>query len=311
MTSGHWDNVSCPICPADTRSIPYLTCCDRLREPRFRNYHLVSCLRCGLIFLNPRPTAGDASEFYQEDGYDPFLSLQSPRRLLDRIYELARKRTLAWKKRLVGRLVPPGSRILDIGCGTGEFPAVCQLSDYIVEGIEPEPGAARWARERFGLKVHTGDLDSVSAEAGRFRLVTLWHVLEHMPNPTGALESISHLLDPEGAILIALPNIRSLDARIYGPWWVALDAPRHLWHFSGHQLELILQKSGFKLIRSGMLPLDTFYNSLHSELILKKAKGVLQILLLPFRLTFTIITSLLWGFVSGHHSGMYYIFRRY
>ncbi len=249
------------------------------------------------------------SKFYQEDGYDPFLSLQSQRRLLDRIYELARKRTLTWKKRLVGRLVQTGSRILDIGCGTGEFPAILSR-DYAVEGIEPEPSAARWARERFGLKVHTGDVDSFSAETGKFDLITLWHVLEHVPNPSDALESISHLLDPEGTILIALPNIRSFDARIYGPWWVALDAPRHLWHFSGRQLELILHKSGFKLIKSGMMPLDTFYNSFHSELILKKAKGVSQILLLPVRLTFTIIASLLWGFLSGQHSGMYYIFKR-
>ncbi len=238
------------------------------------------------------------------------MSLQSATGgLLDKIYESARKRTLTWKKRLVGRLIPPGSRILDIGCGTGEFPAVLS-QDYIVEGIEPEPRAARWACERFGLKVHTGDLDSVNIEAGGFRLVTLWHVLEHMPNPTGALESINRLLDPEGTVLIALPNIRSLDARLYGPWWVALDAPRHLWHFSAPQLELILQKYGFKLIKSGMMPLDTFYNSLHSELVLKKAKGVLQILLLPVRLTFTIITSLFWGLVSGHHSGKYYIFKK-
>jgi len=309
LAGGHWEEVTCPVCSPNAESVPYITCSDRLREPQLRNYQLLRCTGCGLIYLSPRPTSTAIGEFYQDKGYDPFLSLGTPRNLRERTYSSLRGWTLKWKKRLIKRLAAKGAHILDIGCGTGEFLAAL-AQDYHVEGIEPEPNAARWAQERFGLKVHTGSIENAAFDTEKFDLVTLWHVLEHVPSPSRDLDFINRILTNEGRLLIALPNIRSLDARIYGPYWVALDAPRHLWHFSKPSLELLARKSGFKLTKSGMLPLDTFYNSLYSEIILKQAKGNMQLIPAPVRLTFSIISSLIWGVLSGQHSGKYYIFRK-
>ena len=271
------------------------------------NYHLVECPGCGFIYLSPRPPSERIDEYYQDPGYDPFLSIQEPQRFLERLYELARRFTLTWKKRIVRQLVPYGVDILDVGCGTGEFLAVLQ-PDFNVEGIEPEPRAAQWARERFGFKVHTGNPESADLPAGKFRLISLWHVLEHVPEPVSTLRLLTNALAEKGRILIAAPNIRSVDAKIYGSSWVAIDAPRHLWHFSKPQLEHLALKSGLKLTGSGMLPLDTFYNVLHSELLCRQIKGASQVVLMPFRMTIALLASLTWGLFSGQHSGRYYIF---
>ena len=273
------------------------------------NYSLSRCAGCGLVFLNPRPALEHSGVHHREDGYDPFLSLRQSRGLLDTAYVRLRNWTLKWKKRLARRITADHGKVLDIGCGTGEFLKVL-MQDYQVEGIEPEPQAAQWARERFGLKVHTGYLADIPLEDGKYDLVTLWHVLEHIPDPAGELNRIHRLLSNPGKLLVALPNIRSLDARIYGSCWIAIDAPRHLWHFTHNPLILLAAKCGFSLVQSGMLPLDTFYNTLYSELLCREIKGAGSLLLAPLRLPLATALSLLVGAVSGQHSGIYYIFRK-
>ena len=309
MTAGRWEEVSCPICPPGTGSDPNLTCSDRLDEPQRRIYRLVRCKGCGLIYLNPRPAPVEAGEFYRNEGYDPFISLRAPRGLFEKSYRLARRLTTTWKRRLVGRRVSRGGRILDVGCSTGEF--IARLAkDYRCEGVEPEPEAAQWARERLGLKVYTGELSDAHLKTGSYDLVTLWHVLEHLPDPAGVLTEIHRLLAESGHLLIALPNIRSLDAVIYGASWVALDAPRHLWHFSPSQLKRLARQTGFRLTTSGMLPFDTFYNVYLSEKLCLDIHGWSQPIISPFRMTAAALGSLIWGGLTGLHSGKFYIFEK-
>jgi len=302
-------NVKCPICKPGTATLPFLRCSDRFSNPKDRKHNLTICSGCGLVFLNPRPDEKELSASYQAEKYDPFLSTQSRLSLVDRLYAILRDRVLVWKKSLISNIIVPGASILDIGCGTGEFLGVLN-EDYNVVGIEPEPKAARWAASRFGFKVHTGDLNNASSQLGQYDLITMWHSLEHVPDPLETLHNIYSLTDNTGWLLIALPNFRSLDARLYRSCWVAYDAPRHLWHFSKSQLVQICNKTGFKFVRSGMLPLDIFYNVLQSEICCIKMDGYKQLLLTPFRMFDAATISLLWGSMSGHHSGMYYLFRR-
>lgn len=308
MPGSEWEDVFCPICPAGTKTSAYLTCGDRFHSPKFRNYSIVCCHGCGLIFLSPRPAPDLSPSHHKQDGYDPFISFSSPRTLLDRIYLTARKFTLAWKKRLVQRLLPSGGQVLDIGCGTGEFlhtiRDICQ-----VVGVEPEPEAGKWGREQLGLPIHTGILESIALPEGSFDLVTMWHALEHIPDPVMALSHIHSLLKPGGILLIAVPNISSFDATCYRSEWIALDAPRHLWHFNPKSLKNITGRAKFAHIGGGSLPLDTFYNVLMSEQLMLRTRST-SILLSPFRMGWAIGGSLLKGAFNREPSGMYRLFKR-
>lgn len=277
-------------------------------EAARRDYCLVKCNGCGLIYLNPRPTVEFAGAFHREEGYDPFLSLSSRRSGLERLYAYARRCTLHWKRGLIEHLAASGANILDIGCGTGEF--LYALKDkYHTYGIEPDSSAAAYARDRLGLVVFNGVLATTTLPDLKFDIVTLWHALEHIPDPVGALTIIRNILKPDGKVLIALPNIASLDARLYRHYWVALDAPRHLWHFTPRTIRLMAAKAGFALFKQRALPLDLFYNALWSEKFAASTYKF-KLLLAPLRLAFITSASLICGFFSGQYSGMYYIFKK-
>ncbi len=304
-----WEDVVCPVCPKETAASLFIECGDRFREPKFKNYRLVRCRGCGLIYLNPRLTAQALQAAYREEGYDPFLSLQKPQRTFARAYSAARRWAHGWKKRLIRRFTPPGSLIVDGGCGTGEFLHHLR-EEYRVCGYEPEPNAARWARERLGLDVFTGDLSAFLASGriaeGSVDLLTLWHVLEHVPAPKLELQRISSLLSPDGCLLLGVPNIASFDARLYGAAWAPLDAPRHLWHFTPATMVKLAGRAGFHLRRRGLMPLDPFYNSLLSEQlssVMDPGKRWLGIARFPT----AILGSLGFGLLTGNHSSVYYV----
>ncbi len=306
MKKDNWEDSSCPICPDGARATHFIECGDRFNEPAKEKFRLVRCPECGLIFLNPR-LSKEASEIaYREEGYDPFLSLQKPVSTFERMYSTARQFMLSWKKRLVAGLIKPGAFVLDGGCSTGEFLNI--LKDrYIVEGFEPESAAALWAREQFGLSVQTGDFDTATPSRNQYDLITLWHVLEHLPSPSDGLKKLHSLLSDSGKILIAVPNVASLDAKIYGKYWVPLDAPRHLWHFTPETMAKLAEKCGLRIESQGLLPLDPIYNSLLSEKMDIQANGRARIFVTPLRLPISIAGSYLYGLFTGNHSSVYYV----
>lgn len=305
-----WEDVVCPACPKGTETSLWYECGDRFREPALKNYRVVRCSGCGLGYLSPRLSTEATHAAHREEGYDPFLSLQQPQSIFDRAYSVARRFTLSWKSRLIRKLVEPDARIVDGGCGTGEF--LESLKDtYRVSGYEPEPNAARWARERLGLDVFSGSLAECLSERkipeGSVDLMTLWHVLEHVSDPRQELLRLRSLLNSTGKLLVAVPNIASLDARIYGSAWAPLDAPRHLWHFTPSSLVNLAKITGFKLQFQGGLPLDPFYNAMLSEQLLCRISPE-QRLFSFLRLPAAVAGSIGYGVLTGNHSSVYYVF---
>jgi SAM-dependent methyltransferase len=132
-----------------------------------------------------------------------------------------------------------GRRLLDIGCGEGTFLQAARESGWEVSGTELNSAPAR----QKGFEV----LNSVEecAERGPFDCVTLWHSLEHMPDPAAAIASIRRLLTDDGLILIAVPDFEGLQSKTFGANWLHLDVPRHLYHFTATSIDGMLHRSDF------------------------------------------------------------------
>lgn len=157
-----------------------------------------------------------------------------------------------------------GARLLDIGSGTGYFLNAAKERGYQVAGIEKDSKAREYAITSFGIDVK--DEQSLWViENESFDVVTLWHVLEHMQNLNEVVAKIKSILKPDGVMILALPNHKSHDAKIFKEYWAAYDVPRHLWHFSPTTIEKLLHKHHMKIIATYPMPLDAFYISMLSE----------------------------------------------
>ena len=139
-------------------------------------------------------------------------------------------------------------RLLDVGCGTGEFLVRMRDAGWDVRGIEPDPASVEVARAK-GLDVQQAGLDEARLEEGSFDAITLNHVIEHLHDPGRAIERACGLLRPGGALWLATPNIDALGHERFGPDWFGLDPPRHLVLFTPRGLEGLLRRAGFSELR--------------------------------------------------------------
>lgn len=204
-------------------------------------FRVVKCLQCGWIYQNPRPTAETIGFYYPPD-YVSFVRAieDEPQwwRRWDRRYGILKQR---WS---IERLQPKG-RLLDVGCATGIFLHEMQLGGWDVVGIEPNPVAAGYAQQRFGLDVRVGRLRQIELPSASFDVITLWDVLEHLHTPWADLREVHRLLVNGGLLVIQIPNLESLEARWLGPLWLGWDLPRHLYLFPRRALVAALSELGF------------------------------------------------------------------
>lgn len=203
--------------------------------------------------------------FYAAEGYDPFLSGAQNASLKTRLYRIARWFTLRRKAVRTVAGLTPRSNVLEVGCATGELLGYLRKRGFQTCGVEPDPPAADFARRHSGALVWTGGLDAVPAEVGPFDVIVLWHVLEHLHDLSGSLDTMRHRLAPGGRLVLAVPNPAAADARQYGPQWAAWDAPRHLYHFEPPVMLDLLSRRGFRAVRQGAVAFDAFYHCLLSD----------------------------------------------
>ncbi len=230
---------------------------------RASSYRLLRCGACGSASLADAGAEGQA--LYEEGAYAP------ARGSLARPLTAAHSLFTRDRRRLLGELTP-GSRILEIGAGRGRLVADLAARGHHAVGIEPATAAAAAARKE-GARVETRGLEQASFEAGSLDLVVLWHVLEHLADPAAALDRISPWLAPGGRMVVAVPNLASLQARMGGDRWFHQDVPRHRTQFTAKGLRRLLERSGWRTIRVRQLMLDqsqhgmwlTLLNRLTSE----------------------------------------------
>lgn len=204
----------------------------------------VRCRHCGLVYLDPRPAPQEMHKYYPPDYGAYKRAIEDERFLLMRY---VRRRKVARRCADIVRLEQPG-RILDVGCSTGIFLAEMRMRGWDVYGVEPNEEVAAYARERMRLDVFPGFLEDSDFDDHYFDAVTFWDVFEHLSDPIGALKRIRRILKPGGLLVISLPNPNSLEAKLFGRYWVGLDAPRHLWCFKPVVLEEALTRDAFDVI---------------------------------------------------------------
>jgi len=247
----------CPVCASDSMR-DFLECTDYALTKEV--FSLKRCTRCGLAITTPRPVEPSLQRYYQFPSYISH-SGKSESRLISIVYKSARNLALRRKRKLIEQYLP-GGRILDIGCGTGEFLNCMRSKGWSVTGVEPASEARTKAEQLLGQEIYpsTNQLPSVSFDA-----ITLWHVLEHIPNLQLILQQIRQSLKPNGLLVIAVPNHEAYDSRFYGSYWAGYDVPRHLWHFTSGSMLTLLKNTCFTPITILPLKLDAYYVSWLSE----------------------------------------------
>ena len=285
---------SCPLCHEKAYTVVYKTLW------QYPGTAIVKCSNCFHVytFLNHEP---DHDKLYKDDVYTVTANRNS---LFDRILNWEYKRIL--KK--IQSLKSPKGTLLDFGCGKGKFGSMAKSKGWQVKCVETAIERADYAKNIYGLVVDTNYYKTGKIFDEDFDVITLFHVLEHLPNPKILLnELIKHNLAKDGLVVIEVPNFKSLQSRIAGRRWMHLDIPRHISHFTAEKLDELGRELNCKTVKTtyfsfhlgvlGMtdsfLKLFGYRKNIIYELKNKRKFGLLICiaLLMPFSLIFEICAS--------------------
>ena len=212
-----------------------------------------------MLITHPQPSLENLGKYYESVDY--ISHTDSKRSLFEKCYHFIKSIALKNKLSLVNSLQPSQGSILDIGAGTGDFLSVVKENGWITIGVEPSDKAKAIAKNKGVAFVdQTSELENNS-----FDIITMWHVLEHVPNLDNQLKELKRLLKPNGNLIIAVPNFKSFDAKHYGNFWAAYDVPIHFWHFSKTAIKRLFAKEDMELVQVLPMKFDSFYVSLLSE----------------------------------------------
>lgn len=267
---------SCIVC-GSKEIAPFLLCKDHFVSGE--EFEINSCKTCGFKYTECVPEPEKMAPYYQSEEYISHSDTQKG--IMNKIYHKVRDIMLKRKARLI-RSLTPGKRLLDIGCGTGYFPYYMKLQGYEASGMELDADARDFAAENFDLEINSPEKQLNEKQTAYYDVITLWHVMEHLHNPKRYMEWIFDSLKNDGALLIALPNCNSYDAKIYKEFWAAYDVPRHLWHFEPSTFIKYITQFGFKLETIKRLPFDAYYNSMMSAKYAKKPLAFIHGVIIGF-----------------------------
>jgi len=227
------------------------------REEKFRDgpYTVYTCGGCGLVYVSPRLTGQALLDVYNET----YWKSDNPKERGYADYASESKlylKTYQKRMKLVSKWLPDNARILDVGCAAGYFLRIAQQRGHDVHGVELSAAIAKEAIAALGAdRVFNGSLDDAVAARGwqphSFDMVTIWDVVEHVPEPQGLLASIRKLIKPGGKLLLETQNVQSRMARRLGKAWHHYKHDEHLYHFDPDTIGKLLDQCGFDVLACG------------------------------------------------------------
>ncbi|MFS4466216.1 class I SAM-dependent methyltransferase [Maribacter sp. 2210JD10-5] len=259
------------------------------------NFDLLYDEKLDMLITSPQPEI--LNTYYESEKY--ISHSDSKKTFLDKIYQLVKKYNLALKIRLLNKHQPEKKELLDIGAGTGDFLNEAKKNGWSSNGVEPNLKARKLACDK-NIYLHE---NLTNLKGKQFEAITLWHVLEHLPDLNSQIKTITDLLTENGLLIIAVPNFKSFDAKYYKSFWAAFDTPRHLWHFSKKSIPLLFEKYGMKVINTKGMYFDSFYVSLLSE---KHKTGKSNFI----KALFIGLSSNIKALLTGEYSSIIYILKR-
>jgi 2-polyprenyl-3-methyl-5-hydroxy-6-metoxy-1,4-benzoquinol methylase len=252
-----------------------------------------------LLYTHPKPEESKLSGYYPDTNY--ISHTNQKKSIFDFFYHVVRYVSVQRKLRLLKLYQPKQGALLDVGAGTGFFLRAAKKRGWTVTGIEPNLSAREIANSKAPNTVFDNSRLS-RLTANSFDVITLWHVLEHLPNLDDDIKVIQKLLKPNGRIVVAVPNFKSFDAEYFKTFWAAYDVPRHLWHFSQPSISKVFSQVQMKLESSHPLVMDAYYVSLLSN---KLKTGSLRIL----NSLWIGLLSNLKALKSGEYSSLIYVLK--
>lgn len=212
-----------------------------------------------MLITHPQPSLENLGKYYESEDY--ISHTDNKRSLFEKAYHFVKGIALKNKLNLINSQQSQKGRILDIGAGTGDFLMVAKNDGWQTVGIEPSDSAKGIAKNKgISFVENTSALENHS-----FDVITMWHVLEHVPDLEFQIKELKRLLKPDGTLIVAVPNFKSFDAKYYDSFWAAYDVPIHFWHFSKKAIQMLFQKENMKLEKVLPMKFDSFYVSLLSE----------------------------------------------
>ncbi|VVB98586.1 Ubiquinone biosynthesis O-methyltransferase [uncultured archaeon] len=255
--------AKCNCCNSEKRAPQYVNF-DRMFYKPERRFEISRCMDCGLLFINPTPGPEEIGAFYPKD-YGSLGNAEGTVRkyagVRERIYSLQAKGDIFSRLQFIALFplyrifanrslpAPKGQqKLLDVGCGDGNFLHYAKKAGYEVLGVEPSKFNPALS-EKDGFRIINARLRDAGLPAGGFDVITINHVIEHVDDPGEVFAEMARIMKPDGRIILATPNTASVGRRIFGRYWYHMDTPRHLFLLAPANITRYAERNGLRVVR--------------------------------------------------------------